>query len=99
MAYSDAATAGLMAFLTIVFDRKKLRAEASRFVLGLVLYALLLYNAAQAEYDTITTERMTPGTPIPLLGWAANVTVAMVAVWVVTLYRDSRVTGMDWSIF
>ena len=98
MAYSVAATAGLMAFLTIVFDRKKLRGEASRFVLGLVLYALLLYNAAQAEYDTITTERMTPGTPIPLLGWGTNVAVGMVAILGFTLYRDIRVTRRDWSI-
>ena len=98
MAYSVAATAGLMAFLTILFDRKRLRQEASRFVLGLVLYALLLYNAAQAEYDTITTERMTPGTPIPLLGWGTNVAIGMVAILGFALYQDIRVTRRDWSI-
>jgi hypothetical protein len=98
MAYSVATTAGLMAFLTMVFDRKKLRDEASRFMLGLVLYALFLYNAAQAEYDTITTEQITHGSPVPLLGWMTSVGVGMLAILGFSLYRDITITRRDWSI-
>jgi chromate transport protein ChrA len=67
-------------------------------MLGLVLYALFLYNAAQAEYDTITTEQMTHGSPVPLLGWITSVGVGMIAILGFSSYRDITISRRDWSI-
>ncbi len=98
MAYAVAVASGTMLFLTLLYDRRKIAHEFSRFIIGMVLFVLFLWDAAQIEYYTVVVSTGNPGTLLPLTDWIVNVSVGMLAVWAYTNVYGPRLRGMDWAI-
>ena len=90
MAYSAAATASTMLFLTLILDRKKLVHEISRFFTGGLLYALFLWNAASIE--------LTSSLDAIYLEWLALVLVGMTAIYGYSILVGPPLSTRNWIV-